>query len=101
MSVDDKIATHVKEYEHVKRDDDSNLMNLSRWWHKAKKACIFAVVDILMTYLFVYIWYKYVEKREDAFHESSTFTFWMEVYFMFYYYTFDFSYVHLRDAFNI
>jgi hypothetical protein len=82
-------------------DDNNSMIEFGRWLHKAKKTCAFIIVDILMTYLFVYLWYKYIEKRDDAFHESTVFIVWMEIFFISYYYIFDYFWIHIKDHFNI
>lgn len=57
------------------------------------KAAIFIVIDVLMVFLFTYLWFRFVQKKKggQAVKQSLGFTIAMQLFFFVYYIAYDFA----------
>lgn len=55
------------------------------------KTVLFMVLDIVMVFLFTFVWFRFIQKKTDttAIKQSLWFTIFMQILFFVYYFIFD------------
>ena len=55
------------------------------------KTVLFMVLDIVMVFLFTFVWFRFIQKKKDttAIKQSLWFTIFMQILFFVYYFIFD------------
>lgn len=70
--------------------------------YKIKKTIVFMIVDIIMMFLFAYVWFGYIhDSTLSPSSESLRYTACMTVFFASYYYTFELSWEYLEKYVNM
>jgi hypothetical protein len=61
------------------------------WKQETQKTAIFVVLDIVLVFLFTWVWFRFIQKKKQAaFKESLWFTVFMQLFFFMYFFIFDY-----------